>query len=362
MLSTASTTARPLIRKGTCSICRIPASSRCSSCKLVNYCCRDHQLADFSSHKTICKKVNSLKRKTDQEERLLRQKPADGFLWPGWDRAMGHFWGLMEPRDYMRAKQHWILALMEMDNEASLEVAMSEGFDCMRINRADNQGIRTLLTHIMFRLRKFQKAYDFMRFWMKDKGDDYDIDDLSSPYLDIVNAPICAPVDFGRAERTMGVFTTLLMLNVRRVFLDYLNLYLILPPNIPESTVGSVIRDHLIEARVSKPLMVDFQATTPSEILPILKKLHKNVLDAYLYSERWEHRLWPLLSNHEELDHEMKVYATKPVSFDSNAYHYLYPSYQHWKESPWAIDVVVEITRLREYDPQAKQTRWKGKK
>jgi hypothetical protein len=37
-----------------CNVCSIPASHKCAGCEMVRYCCRDHQKADWKSHKAVC--------------------------------------------------------------------------------------------------------------------------------------------------------------------------------------------------------------------------------------------------------------------------------------------------------------------
>ena len=48
-----------------CIVCDQPASMRCSKCKAVDYCGREHQLSDWKQHKAIC---GSIKSGTDKIE------------------------------------------------------------------------------------------------------------------------------------------------------------------------------------------------------------------------------------------------------------------------------------------------------
>lgn len=40
-----------------CQICEVPTTTRCTACKRVAYCCRDHQTEDWSRHKRECREM-----------------------------------------------------------------------------------------------------------------------------------------------------------------------------------------------------------------------------------------------------------------------------------------------------------------
>jgi hypothetical protein len=37
-----------------CNVCSSPAAHRCSACKQVTYCSKDHQKQDWKNHKSSC--------------------------------------------------------------------------------------------------------------------------------------------------------------------------------------------------------------------------------------------------------------------------------------------------------------------
>ena len=39
----------------TCKACGLKASMKCSACKKVSYCCKEHQVLDWKQHKSVCK-------------------------------------------------------------------------------------------------------------------------------------------------------------------------------------------------------------------------------------------------------------------------------------------------------------------
>lgn len=97
---------------------------------------------------------------------------------------VGHFWGVLETRPYMRARHMLAMTLCDLNKR---EEAVSHYQDMLRLNPDDNQGIRYLLMDILLILGKdkdakqLHKSYkdDGMAHWMwagallsfREKGD-----------------------------------------------------------------------------------------------------------------------------------------------------------------------------------------------
>jgi hypothetical protein len=66
-LSAYKATAKATLKTGICNTCgqQLPLSKlrKCSACKAVEYCSKDCQRADWSGHKTDCKKIQAYKEK-----------------------------------------------------------------------------------------------------------------------------------------------------------------------------------------------------------------------------------------------------------------------------------------------------------
>lgn len=60
-----------------CNVCKQMDSdklSRCSGCKIVYYCCKEHQTSDWKNHKKVCKKLKeSFKNEEDLEQMEVKQ-------------------------------------------------------------------------------------------------------------------------------------------------------------------------------------------------------------------------------------------------------------------------------------------------
>ncbi|KAL3318255.1 Programmed cell death protein 2 [Cichlidogyrus casuarinus] len=57
----------------TCSVCGIPADKYCSKCNKKYYCCREHQVLDWNSHKTLCPEQNQLKERISSLMQVNRE-------------------------------------------------------------------------------------------------------------------------------------------------------------------------------------------------------------------------------------------------------------------------------------------------
>ncbi|KAI8809962.1 hypothetical protein BJ742DRAFT_803081 [Cladochytrium replicatum] len=182
-----------------CIVCQHPRDlSLCSRCRMVEYCGQTCQKKHFPVHKTICKAIMSARERLQREEADLRNRPADIFL-PAdvFTNSVGHFWGLTETRDYMTARSALIQKLDQMNTERSLNAALENILDCLRLNRSDNLGLRSPAVSIMLRLGKLQECYDFVKWW-RQAGEDshYDWGDTDLPFMDIRNANMFEPVGF----------------------------------------------------------------------------------------------------------------------------------------------------------------------
>jgi tetratricopeptide (TPR) repeat protein len=82
----------------------------------------------------------------------------------GFEEYLGHFWGFLETRPYMRARQGLATALWEL---GSRDEAIAHYRDMLRLNPNDNQGIRYLLANCLL-----------------ERGDDAALESLLKSYKD----------------------------------------------------------------------------------------------------------------------------------------------------------------------------------
>ena len=176
--------------------CQICGSSnnlaRCAACKVTPYCSRDHQMIDRDNHATRCKTVKRARGHMEREQQKLRDSPGT-FLMPAnpFETAVGRFWGLLDTRDYMRARYGLVEALLKFKTFDAVKSAADHIRDMLRLCRSDNMGVRDLLPALWLRLGRDQDAYDFVK-WYATTGNDshYDWGDMDLPFLDVVNANV----------------------------------------------------------------------------------------------------------------------------------------------------------------------------
>ncbi len=77
----------------------------------------------------------------------------------------GYFWGLMETRPYMRARQGLANILWELSRG---EESVAHYQDMLRLNPGDNQGIRYSLLNLLLSLNRDPEARDLLRQYQED--------------------------------------------------------------------------------------------------------------------------------------------------------------------------------------------------
>ena len=78
---------------------------------------------------------------------------------------VGHFWGLLETRPYMRARAGLAQSLWEASQR---EEAVEHYWDMLRLNHNDNQGIRDLLMPCLIALGRYEDAEKLFKQFEED--------------------------------------------------------------------------------------------------------------------------------------------------------------------------------------------------
>ncbi|PPQ74968.1 hypothetical protein CVT26_011683 [Gymnopilus dilepis] len=136
---------------------------RCSVCKAVAYCSREHQLDNWKAHKPFCNKIKALQNKLEDEERNLLSS-TDIFQDP---KNIGYFGTLPETNNYMHARKRvfWALAY-ESEGLLGLKLAVEHGREMLRLCTLDRLNVKYILPGVLVRIGEDQRAYDLCRYWL----------------------------------------------------------------------------------------------------------------------------------------------------------------------------------------------------
>lgn len=137
----------------------------CSRCRVMYYCNQKCQKQAFKYHKDSCKAIKSAYDQMKRLERPLhRCYGEDLFV-----TSVGHFWGLVNPRDYCRARFMYaeilIQAGIDEDNNYAYEEALANYLELMRLSHGDNQGVRSHTPFVLLILKRLEDCYGFIKWW-----------------------------------------------------------------------------------------------------------------------------------------------------------------------------------------------------
>ncbi|KAI1266495.1 hypothetical protein F5Y18DRAFT_444957 [Xylariaceae sp. FL1019] len=193
----------------------------CGGCKVVQYCGADHQKEHRPKHKAACASIMKTQAKLEREEATLRAHPGDMFLPTNvFENGVGSFWGLIDTRDYMRARFAAADALLQIDTTKSVEKALAHFQDMLRLCRSDNLGVRDIVPGLLLRLGRVQECYDFLKWWATIDDEHhyngrYDWGDASLPYLNIRGANVFEAVFTSASRLSLSQLATLTLLKLQ---------------------------------------------------------------------------------------------------------------------------------------------------
>lgn len=161
----------------------------CAGCKVMPYCGRDHQDAHGGAHENQCTKVKNTREELQAEDIKLRNVEGDSATAANpFETSVGHFWSIMETRDYMRARYEHIEALLQIDQLDATIAGRDHIEDMLRLCRSDNMYLRDLLPSLYLRLGQDQQCYDFIKWYFTEgQRGDYDWGNMDLPFLNLVD-------------------------------------------------------------------------------------------------------------------------------------------------------------------------------
>ncbi|KAI2628209.1 hypothetical protein GGS21DRAFT_528265 [Xylaria nigripes] len=260
-----------------CPLCAAVGSKllRCTGCHAFRYCSREHQVAHRPEHKSACTKIKRGRAKLADEDYAVRNAQED-FLTPAnaFETDVGHFWGILNTRDYMRARFTLAKSLLMLGTLDGVSEALEHLLDMLRLCRGDNMGLRSIVPAIMLRLDLDQECYDFIKWWATcDPDGYYDWGDMSLPYLNIHGANVLEKLGplagvIKRCELNHLIALLILKLKLLVDVRDLKITRMILPQRLPLELQEQIERDVL-----RSPLSVNFLRESPESLTKIQRKL-----------------------------------------------------------------------------------------
>lgn len=253
----------------------------------------------------------------------------------------GHFWGILETRDYMRARFAHVEGLMKVKDYAAIDAALDHLLDMLRLCRSDNVGVRDLVPAMFLRLGKEQRCYDFC-VWCATTctESNYDWGNMDLPFLNVRNADVFEP-DSGKFVRKYGhlshvVAITLLKIRLFFKLRAYQDASLLSEKGSQE--ILDNVRDQLI---CGTALEHRKDVLTTEDQSSFIRELQKQIELLFAYVNDQNMHFWSaLLKPGRSLTARPQSHNHVSVEELQLVLQY---NYDAWTETPGALDILEKL-------------------
>lgn len=326
-----------------CNTCKTEQGlARRQGCHVVFYCGRDHQTSDWPQHKQTCIPIKKTRTKVAVEVGILNSMP-DSWMFreKPFENSVGHFWGIVDTRDYMRARYDHVEALLKIKNRTAVQTALDHLLDMLRLNRSDNMGLQHLVPALYLRLGKEQACYDFIKWWHTVAQDeDYDSGNTDLPHLDIENDNAFEPLEvlqMGYAALPHRAMLCLLKWRLRSDLQDLKHASIAAGERVPAELLNN-IRSHMLNPAAQNNTTLTRDVENGRDIGGHISQLEQQVdalFDALNNANKYYWAAVVEPGNH--LTARPPHYSAGTVSEMQLA---LAQTYDAWAETPGAIEWV----------------------
>lgn len=293
--------------------------------------------------------------KFSKEETSLRNNPGDGFMLPPrvFEEHAGRFWGILDTRDYMRARFGFVDAMLAHfpRHRVAVQTALDHLMDMLRLNRSDNMGLREMVPSLMLRLGRTQEAYDFVKWWATcDPDGHYDWGDMELPYLDIKDADFFEDPTWWTAKYLDLSHASVVMLTKVRVLLNLLELQNTaralnptaspLPCELVDQVRGALLGDSPLDGRQ------DLVTADTATLSALIEKIKKQIWALYLAVEEANMHFWPCLLSMQDDDTNLQRPDYHSRGSSEEAELMILYNYPAWEETPGALDQIDAVSTL----------------
>jgi hypothetical protein len=89
----------------------------------------------------------------------LRREEGNEIFEGGPEGGRGHFWGIHETREYMRARFALVESLNKVNTQLAVQESLDTLLDMLQLCRSDNMGVRDLVPAMFLRLGMHHECY-----------------------------------------------------------------------------------------------------------------------------------------------------------------------------------------------------------
>ncbi|KAI1429068.1 hypothetical protein F5Y12DRAFT_729456 [Xylaria sp. FL1777] len=313
---------------------------RCSACRAFRYCSREHQVAHRPQHKSACTKIKSARSKLAREEHDVRNATPD-FMTPAnaFETEVGHFWGIVNTRDYMRARFMLTKRLFLLGTLDSVDEGLEHLRDMLRLCRSDNMGVRHIVPAVMLRLDLDQECYDFMKWWATcDEDGTYNWGDTTLPYLDLREANALEDPEFLLGEYAELNYVVALLLLKLKLLIDVRGLK-VARKIFTQHHLPFELQDQIEQYVVRSPLSIKIQKESTKSLYKTEKKLLRQIRSLGTALMEINHNfLYSLFEPEEALSNE-------PTSYSRGSWEEMALAMQNAYSTWWETEGVLDLLK-----------------
>lgn len=260
----------------------------------------------------------------------------------------GHFWGLIDTRDYMRARYEFVDVMLShfSRHRVAVQTALDHLMDMLRLNRSDNMGLRDIVPALMLRLGRDQDAYDFIKWWATcDPDGHYDWGNIELSYLDTKDADFLEEPTWWMGRFVGLGHATAVVLIKLRVLLQLRDLQNTARA-LQASPLPCEIVNQVREASLANGPLVgrrDLAVADTATLTAMIERVRKQIRALYFAVEEANMHFWTLLLNMQNEEEGLKRPDCYSMGSPEEADLIMLYSYAAWEETPGAVEEVDEI-------------------
>lgn len=175
--------------KHRCGLCldTVKTLSLCSGCRVVRYCCKEHENKHRQQHLSACNNIKSCRIKLDSRDAIISDAIAAS---PTLANTLGN-------QDYLRARFKLAKTLHKSGTLDGVTEALDHLQDMLRLPRSDKFGIRKLIPPMMLQLDRDSECYNFIKRWeVQVQRDYYGSDEQDRSILSSNNEDVLEDVSY----------------------------------------------------------------------------------------------------------------------------------------------------------------------